>query len=204
MRNWNSNIPKGKEQEFRDLSYLWGIETSISLPWYFAQYIGFILPMRNWNNDLHLSPSSKYPDLSYLWGIETFKRFLTCFLPNRIYLTYEELKPDKGCGSAFHVLLDLSYLWGIETKFSAGSGLALKGIYLTYEELKPMRSPEICFGSAGFILPMRNWNSRPTSRLKTCTEDLSYLWGIETEKGGLPVGRKPRIYLTYEELKHGS
>ena len=63
-------------------------------------------------------------DLSYLWGIETYSNALSRSV-DRIYLTYEELKPQK-------------VLMGLKVKVR---------IYLTYEELKQNPSAGMVTGS---------------------------------------------------------
>ena len=168
---------------------------------------GFILPMRNWNPGYPLfNWGFITSDLSYLWGIETRDiPFLIGALLLRIYLTYEELKPDTvkyllwKSFSGFilpmrnwncDALIDAGYggegiyLTYEELKHGTSSHTAhhRQWIYLTYEELKQYKANQTSSKERGFILPMRNWN--------VCTRT---------------IGRFPRyrIYLTYEELKLG-
>ena len=98
---------------------------------------GSILPMRNWNSISFLFVGYSNTDLSYLWGIETYLA-AGCFRWNidRIYLTYEELKPILSSKIHCHFISDLSYLWGIETESILSEAPGKTGIYLTYEELK--------------------------------------------------------------------
>ena len=76
------------------LSYLWGIETTISSNLNFIQSTDFILPMRNWNIYSWDYGIELQEILSYLWGIETWFTSNTSNTGSyRFYLTYEELKP---------------------------------------------------------------------------------------------------------------
>ena len=99
---------------FPDLSYLWGIETEL----------------RNhiWNE--------QNGDLSYLWGIETCPNNPDPVSPPWIYLTYEELKPEKRKAILFsdkRIYLTYEELKHAQTKVIPDIP---PGIYLTYEELK--------------------------------------------------------------------
>ena len=142
------------------LSYLWGIETTITI----ISNIRMVLI------------------LSYLWGIETSAKNL-CYEDNIWILSYlwgiETFFADNRKRRLNKIL---SYLWGIETGYSWNINVQNFGFYLTYEELKLKSALSLLkrlstilsylWGietflhdihtdrlSSDFILPMRNWNS---------------------------------------------
>ena len=210
------------------VSYLWGIETYIFFPVRSPQSRVCILPMRDWNflsqllSSFHVSPF-----VSYLWGIETNEKSMificqwsVCILPmrdwnfsflslflatkNRLYLTYEGLKPLHSPGCSWR-----------------GSGL-----YLTYEGLKHAQFHRVFALVPSFVSYLwRIETVHPSEYLRTeTTSFVSYLWGIETPIHGLypakvlhvcilpmrdwniflgffPLPLQPGLYLTYEGLK---
>ena len=80
----------------------------------------------------------------------------------------------------------LSYLWGMETYFFfLPFHSFLLSFYPTYEEWKLLIVALLFLISFHlFILPMRNGNNvTPKCFCKSCTNFLSYLWGMETFQG---------------------
>ena len=94
MRNWNGIKNWVQANEVAFLSYLWGIETTITAIC-FADLRVFIVPMRNWN---------------FAWTMFKFAENIVFIVPMRNW----NPKSADACSAVF--CLFLSYLWGIETR----------------------------------------------------------------------------------------
>ena len=71
MRNGNYRLPVCQHISLLFLSYLWGMETSLTLSFHFSRVWVLILPMRNGNYESIINISAPPLFLSYLWGMET-------------------------------------------------------------------------------------------------------------------------------------
>ena len=151
MRNWNRHETTGE----------------------YVFHAGFILPMRNWNKPKHhnkevipwgfILPMRNWNRESLDWNLGNLRR---------IYLTYEELKPD----------------------LDAGAEVKGWGIYLTYEELKPEMLEE-CLKKHTDLSTYEELKLGMYSGMFVY-DGFIYLWGIETRSPPHYLQRFQRIYLT--------
>ena len=180
MRDWNNTIKStiGSYEWF--WSYLWGIEIHWNR-WKSRGFIVLILPMRDWNTD---------------GSAQTARQNCVLILPMRDWNVYPIL--FRKCG---HFCFDLTYE-GLKYHNTVNFNTILGSFDLTYEGLKLQLKIQSSTPPLNvWILPMRDWNKRNASKLKSLNWVLilpmrdwnnvssfrnrsvklfwSYLWGIE-------------------------
>ena len=99
--------------------------------------------------------------------------------------------------------LEIHYLWGIDTFLYTDTFKRLFAErYITYEELTRW-----CNGCSRYFnirdtLPMRNWHSITSGWSNSASQEIHYLWGIDTRFTAKFIKPSFERYITYEELTH--
>ena len=199
MRNWNTIIRKTKFTLTTFLQYLWGIETTVWMFFWYKNilcfystyeelklvgpvfigpvFMGFTVPMRNWNLIFY---SGTLYTLMFYSTHENWTQFILSFLKRCcFYSTHENwnyicsryfLKNNKFY-STHEVKLNLQYII-----FSL-----YIGFYSTYEELKPWPLFSNYFFVPSFYSTYEELKQLFGIRFQSIFyKFLQYLWGIET------------------------